>query len=88
VTTSRGEISRGDASHLNERLAGKVWLAQNRGEWPVTLMTSESQVVTWLAKNPNGAAWEYVITPVRRVQTVNPVPFLKEFEPPTEATAT
>lgn len=76
MTTTRGEISSGKSGDLNNQLVGKVWLGQNKGEWPITLMVSESMVVAWMKQNPNGAVWEYSITPVRRVQVVNPEPYL------------
>lgn len=78
MTTLRGEIARSEPERTNEQLTGKVWLAQGRNEWPVRLMTSPSEVIHWLNSNPDGAAWEYMITPVRRVMVVNPDPFLME----------
>lgn len=78
MTTLNGEIARSEPGKLNEQLAGKVWLTQKRGEWPVTLWTNASGVLHWLADNPDGSAWEYEITPTRRVQAVRPEPYLQE----------
>jgi hypothetical protein len=77
MTTARGEISSGSPGQLNEVLRGKVWLAQRRAEWPVTLMESESQVITWLKQNPDGAVWEYDIKPVSRVEMTQPEPLIR-----------
>lgn len=81
MTTARGEISPGTPGHLNDQLVGKVWLAQVRGQWPISVLVSESQVVTWLKQNPTGVAWEYQVTPVRRVEIVTPEPSLVEYQP-------
>jgi len=81
MTTARGEITRGTPDQLHDQLVGKVWLAQVRGQWPISVLVSESQVVTWLKQNPTGVAWEYQVTPVRRVEVVTPEPFLAEHQP-------
>jgi len=82
VTTLKGEIARSEPERTNEQLTGRVWLVQNRGEWPVGLLTLESQVVGWLESNPEGAAWEYHLTPMRQVKVVRPEPYLQEVYPP------
>lgn len=88
MTTARGAISRGEAGRLHEQLTGKVWLAQNPSQWPVTLMTSASQVVSWMGQNPDGYVWEYEIKPIRRVQVVRPEPYLQQADAPAEAAST
>jgi hypothetical protein len=79
MTTIRGEISPGTSGHLNDQLTGRIWLTQARGQWPIQLHVSENQVITWLENNPTGAAWEYEVTPVRRVEVVTHEPHLAEF---------
>lgn len=81
MTTGRGEISPGTPGRLNDQLSGRVWFGQNRGQWPIAVMTSESQVVTWMSQNPNGVVWEYEATPIRRVGLVRPEPHLSEYRP-------
>lgn len=84
MTTLKGEIARSEPERTNEQLSGTVWLCQKRGEWPVYLCTSPSQVIHWLEEHPEGSAWEYWINPVRRVETVRPEPYLQEMRPPRE----
>lgn len=67
MPTLNGEISRSEPGRLHEQLQGTVWLAQDRGKWPVTILTSEAQVISHLKLNREAVAWEYKITPVRRV---------------------
>lgn len=77
MTTTRGEIARAEAGRTNEQLTGKVWLAQNRGEWPVTLLTMEHEVIRWLENFPDGAVWLYEVCPVNRVAVTRPEPYLE-----------
>jgi hypothetical protein len=79
MTTIRGEISPGTPGHLNDQLAGRVLLTQVKGQWPIQLHVSESQVITWLENNPTGLAWEYELKPVRRVEVVTQEPCLAEY---------
>jgi hypothetical protein len=77
MTTTRREIGRGESGRLDEQLTGRVWLAQNRPQWPVQLLTSVSQVADWLKMNPEGVVWDYEIKPISQVQMINPKPFLQ-----------
>lgn len=85
MTTTNGEIARSEPERTNEKLSGTVWLCQGRNQWPVTMWTDPAQVIHWLADNPDGAAWEYHITPMRRVQVVRPEPYLQEAPLPSRA---
>lgn len=82
MTTLKGEIARSEPERTNEQLSGRVWLAQNRGKWPVTLMTTQSEAIHWLQNNPDGAVWVYHVTPVHRVTVVTPDPYLVEMQQP------
>jgi hypothetical protein len=81
MATIRGEISPGTSGHLNDQLTGRVWLTQERNEWPIQVHVTKDQVVTWLKLNPTAVAWEYELTPVRRVEVVVPEPHLSEYHP-------
>jgi hypothetical protein len=79
MTTGRGEISAGLPGHTDEQLTGRVWLTQARGTWPIQVHVVESQVITWLKNNPAGVAWEYELTPVRRVEVITHEPCLDDY---------
>lgn len=81
MTTARGEISSGRVGEMNKQLTGKIFLCQRRAEWPIVVCTAPGEVIAWLAQNPDGAAWEYGITPVRRLYVHKPEPYLAEGNP-------
>ena len=78
MSNVRGEIARSEPGRIEEQLAGRVWLGQKRNNWPVTVMTSESQVISYLKEHRDAVVWEYSITPVKRVGVVSPAPYLEE----------
>lgn len=71
-----GNLTKGDGK---TRLEGKVWLGQKRGQWPVTVLDTEANVLYYLG-DKDAAVWEYELTPVRRVRAVTPEPYLEEHD--------
>lgn len=72
-----GNLTRDDGRTL---LEGSIWLGQERGKWPVRIMQHASEVVSFLAQDAGNVAWEYHLSPVRRVRAVRPEPFLEPHE--------
>ncbi len=75
MTNSELEISSGRTGHTGEQLSGLVYLGQKRNEWPVALMENEKSAMRYL-KEPGAYVWVYEIRPVKRVELIEPAPYL------------